>query len=83
MLFLLAVWGSRPISTATTAGIGDAVADMAEGENKKTIQEIISGFTHQLIKGVKAPFSAMQKEQKVMNNDEIKLLDNVQVDGLN
>lgn len=82
MLLLVVMLGSQPISTSITAGIGDAVTDMAKGVNKKTIQEIISGFTSQLISGVKAPFSEMQKEQEVKNNAEIELLDNIQVDDI-
>jgi hypothetical protein len=82
MLFLMALIGSQSISTAITAGIGDAVADIAKGENKKTVQEIISGFTSQLINGVKAPFSAMQKEQDVKNNEEIEILDNVKIENI-
>jgi hypothetical protein len=82
MLYLVAVQRSQVIANSITAGIGEAVAEMAKGEKKKNVQDIVSGFTTQLIEGLKAPFAEMQTEQRQEKFKQLELLDNIVVSAV-
>lgn len=82
MLYVALVVGSESIAKSITVGVGDAMAEVAIGEDKKTIQQIVSGFTGQLISGVVKAFSDVQKKQDYEKIEEIERIDNLSVDGI-
>ncbi len=82
MLYVVAVTSSQSIANSVVAGLGDSLAAMAQGQNKKTVQDIVSGFTTQLIAGLKQPFSEMQKDQQSKQIQEVEILNSLKVENV-